>query len=77
MKLITYLKNNGITHENFAKLIPVATARTVQRYATGERMPRPETIARISELTNGQVTAADFYDVAPVAQQDAVEAAPA
>ena len=61
MNLSDYLHQNGITHEKFARQLGLASARSTQRYATGERMPRPKIMEKIRAITGGTVTAADFY----------------
>ncbi|QRG06123.1 helix-turn-helix transcriptional regulator [Xanthobacter dioxanivorans] len=59
MKLGTHLTANGITHAEFAIRIRTSQA-AVTRYVLGQRTPRPDVIARISEATAGEVTANDF-----------------
>ena len=61
MKLHHYLKSNGLTYGAFAAMIGASSPRTVQRYVTQERIPRPPIMARITAATGGLVTAADFY----------------
>lgn len=60
MKLRTYLADNKITFTDFAKRIGVGHARTVERYAKGQRHPRPTAMAAIRRETGGAVTADDF-----------------
>lgn len=62
-KLKKYLKNNNITQKKFAELIGV-DKMTLWRYVQGSRIPKPKIMQKIFELTNGQVTANDFYGVA-------------
>lgn len=59
MKLADYLSSVNLSHEHFAGLIGVEQA-TVTRYVNGQRYPRPEILARIREVTSGQVTPNDF-----------------
>lgn len=60
MQLETYLKNHDKTHESFSKEIGVSSV-SVYRYATGQRIPEPETMDKIRIVTGGAVTANDFY----------------
>jgi len=60
MKLDNFIKTNGMTYEEFAKSISVAPP-TVSRYAKGKRKPKDGIMRRINKVTNGQVTANDFY----------------
>ena len=60
MKLREYLMSNRITHREFGKMIG-AHSKEVGAYTTGGRMPRPERMKRIAEVTKGAVTANDFY----------------
>lgn len=61
MRLRTYLAEQGLSFDAFAKAIGV-TDMAVRRYAAGLRMPRVETLERIREVTGGQVLATDFQD---------------
>ena len=47
----------------FARLIGVGSRMAVMRYRRGERIPRPDVMRRIVEVTEGQVGPADFYDL--------------
>ena len=69
MKLETWVKSNGVSVTNLATLIGVSGYRTAQRYITGERIPRPEVMEKIHEITEGQVTANDFYASTPKAAE--------
>jgi transcriptional regulator with XRE-family HTH domain len=62
MKLDRYLKRKKITPEDFAALIPVHPT-TIYRFLNGLSFPKSGNIRRISEVTNGSVTANDFVDV--------------
>lgn len=59
MTLETYLAANGLKETDFAKLIGVEQS-TVNRLKRGS-MPTREVMARIFEVTGGQVTGNDFY----------------
>lgn len=39
----------------------------VRKWLRGERIPRPEVMRRIVEVTEGKVGPADFYDLTPSA----------
>lgn len=74
MKLGSHLAENGITHAEFASRIRTSQA-AVTRYVLGQRIPRPEVIARIREATGGEVTANDFFpQPAPEQKQGATPA---
>ncbi len=59
MKLRSYLEKNGISERAFADRIGCSQA-SVNRYC-GERIPEPDTMRKIIEITGGEVTANDFY----------------
>lgn len=63
MNLASYLEQNNLTATVFAQRIGVAIA-TVTRAARGEIMPSPETMRRIIDATDGQVTPNDFFNSA-------------
>jgi hypothetical protein len=60
MKLRDWLKASNVSIKSFAEEVKVERAM-VYRYFTGA-MPRARTIRRIELLTDGAVTAQDFYD---------------
>jgi DNA-binding transcriptional regulator YdaS (Cro superfamily) len=62
MHIETYLIKNKLESSKFAELIGVSY-QSVYKYITGERRPRPNILAKISEATGGQVTANDFYNL--------------
>lgn len=59
MTLGEWLAANRVSHDDFAGRIG-RDRSSVTRYVSGERMPRPAVMARISRETRGQVTANDF-----------------
>lgn len=63
MLLKTYLEQNEIDHEKFAKKAN-ASVHGLKKWLRGERIPRPKTIRRIAKITNGEVTAQDFFSEA-------------
>ena len=64
MKLRAYMQKEGLGDAQFAERIGVHR-QTVRQYREGKRIPRPEIMRRIVEVTGGEVTAQDFYDAAP------------
>jgi transcriptional regulator with XRE-family HTH domain len=62
MELRSYLVEQSLTCEGFAKLVGV-TERAVIKWRRGERIPRPEHIKKINKVTAGAVGPNDFFDV--------------
>ena len=60
MKLKIYLETNGISASSFAKSINVSR-QTVSRYVNGYRVPSVSVMKKITDVTDQQVTANDFY----------------
>lgn len=61
MRLIQWLAENNLTASQLAATLntsPVA----VGRYIKGARMPTPEIVERIRQVTGGSVTALDLHD---------------
>ena len=63
MKLKDYLKKNKITGKEFARLIDVSEV-TVSGYVRGKGIPSNEVFERILDITKGEVTPNDFYNIA-------------
>lgn len=63
MKLSEFMAERSIPDAEFARLIGVSSRMAVMRYRRGERIPRPEVMRRIVEVTNGAVGPADFYSL--------------
>lgn len=61
MKLADYLSERGISAAEFARRIQVGSRMSVLRYANGERIPRPDVMARIVAQTDGEVQPNDFF----------------
>ncbi|TSD89093.1 helix-turn-helix transcriptional regulator [Mycobacterium sp. KBS0706] len=55
-----YLQVRGISPAEFARQIG-RDRKTVHRWVSGERIPRPPEMAKIRDATGGEVTANDFY----------------
>ncbi|GGE74996.1 hypothetical protein GCM10011404_04400 [Sphingomonas prati] len=68
MQLSSYLAREGYTYLAFAKRIGSDHARTVERYAKGQSVPNRTMMRRISEVTNAEVTANDFFAQSPMAR---------
>ena len=64
MRLDVYLEKSNTPVEKFAEAISVHRT-SVYRFMKGLAFPRPSTIARITEVTKGQVTANDFIAILP------------
>lgn len=60
MKLNQYLTEKNITPEAFGALIGGVSESGVRKWIYGERVPRPEQMRRIAEVTNGSVEPNDF-----------------
>jgi transcriptional regulator with XRE-family HTH domain len=71
MRLIDYLKKEGISQAAFAKKIKLSPAG-VCRIIKGNRFPKPKTIATIDFWTRGEVTYEDFLKEAQANQQSDV-----
>ncbi len=56
---------HGINPRDIRSMLGVRSRTTVLRYINGERVPAPEIMAAIHELTGGAVTLADFIDPKP------------
>ncbi len=65
MKLADYMNAHSITPRQLRWMLGVKSRTTVVRYINGERLPAPDLMERIHELTGGAVTLADFMDPAP------------
>ncbi len=67
MKLISYIEAHGLTQAEFARKIG-ANVMAISRYCRGEQIPRPNTMRRIVEATDGAVKPSDFYDFSEAAE---------
>jgi len=61
MKLLDYLKTYKITQEEFASKLGV-TRPFVTRIANGKQNPPLRLAIKITEISEGKVTAADLYN---------------
>lgn len=63
MTLADYLVEHKLTHQEFAARIGCEQP-TVTRFVKKRRIPSPDLMRQIAGVTNGAVTANDFYEVA-------------
>jgi len=63
MQLSDYLRDRSISPHDFAKSIGVSK-ETVRRYLAGLRRPDFEKMRLIADVTDGEVTANDFFGIA-------------
>lgn len=59
-KLKQFLKDNNMTQRAFAKTLNISEM-AVYYYLKGKRIPNRDIMQKITELTNGYVTANDFF----------------
>jgi transcriptional regulator with XRE-family HTH domain len=69
MNIAAYRDSRGITQAELAAELSV-TQSTVARWEAGS-MPARDMLARIAEITGGQVMPNDWIDIPAVASQDA------
>tara|TARA_R110000744_G_scaffold37828_1_gene86458 strand:+ start:277 stop:492 length:216 start_codon:yes stop_codon:yes gene_type:complete len=62
MQLKSYLRENSLTSQAFADQLSV-TRGSIERYKSGDRIPRPHILISIFKLTQGKVTPNDFIAV--------------
>lgn len=62
MKLADFLFNNSMSPSTLKEQLGLAHRSTVWRWMTDGRRPNPKMMARVIELTRGEVTEADFRD---------------
>ena len=71
MKLTEYMREHELDDERMAARIG-CSSYAVRKWKYGERIPRPEQLAKIAEATGWKVRANDFVDSpAPPAKQQA------
>jgi predicted DNA-binding protein (UPF0251 family) len=63
MRLEDYLQTTGMTRAEFARRIGVRHI-TVTRYVQEGRVPESSVMGKIIEVTEGKVTANDFFGIA-------------
>jgi DNA-binding transcriptional regulator YdaS (Cro superfamily) len=62
MKLHAFITSQQITPAAFARILGNVSGEAVRLWASGRRMPEPETAQRIVEATGGAVTVQDLHD---------------
>ncbi|MCR9256203.1 MAG: helix-turn-helix transcriptional regulator [Alphaproteobacteria bacterium] len=63
MKLADWIRAQNLTLSEVGRACGVDNHSNFRRYVTGKTIPRPETMARIVEVTGGAVQPNDFYDL--------------
>ena len=69
MQLSAYLEAQGLTHEAFAEKCmkadpPVKVDRSTITRLCADQIPSKQLMAAIAQVTDGEVTANDFYGIA-------------
>ena len=59
--LRTWMKDNQIGVTALQRLIGVRSPATIYRYLDGRNVPRKQYMARIMEVTKGEIGPDDFY----------------
>lgn len=62
MKLRDYMAANGLTAKAFAESVG-STEFAVTKWVRGERRPSESFMARIADVTGGEVMPNDFFDL--------------
>ncbi|WP_132277044.1 helix-turn-helix transcriptional regulator [Neorhizobium sp. JUb45] len=62
------MADNDISDDSFADLVGGVSVSGVKKWRYGERVPRPEQMRRIAEVTHGAVCPNDFILVAEAAE---------
>lgn len=66
MKLAQYLTDKNISPEQFALDMGGLSASGIRKWIYGERVPRPDQMRKIAELTKGSVKPNDFILEKPI-----------
>lgn len=61
MKLSDFIEQNGLTHEQMAERVGDCSVSGLRKWLRGERVPRPDQMRKIAEITDGLVSPNDFY----------------
>ena len=70
MKLLTYMRENGLSDEHFAEIVGAGVSRfKVKKWKYRETPPSLEDVARIEVVTKGAVRLEDFLET-PHADED-------
>jgi DNA-binding transcriptional regulator YdaS (Cro superfamily) len=70
MTLDQYMKANSLNEDAMVALIGGVSASGVLKWRRGERIPRPEEMAKIVKATDGLVLPNDFYGIATPAPSE-------
>ena len=62
MDIENYIAKKGLNYSKFANMIGV-DAKTIARYAHGDRIPTRQIMSAIFAATDGTVRPEDFYDL--------------
>ena len=65
MKLLDYMKQHSIGDAELAAAVGGVSANAVKKWKYGETAPRIPELVRLTDATNGSVTARDFIPTAP------------
>ena len=76
MNLSAYMKLRSLSNSAMAEILKCSVSAT-QKYRYGSRIPRPEMMRRIQEVTDGAVTPNDFLSVASAGRPVAAGERPA
>jgi hypothetical protein len=67
MKLSEWLKKEGLTHDDFLVYLQnndaIVSKGAIDKWCNGQRIPRKDDMRKICTVTNGEVSANDFYDI--------------
>jgi len=62
MKLADYMYEQQLTPSDLRRLLRIQSRETLWRYLKNERIPQPQVLLLIEELTKGRVRLQDFLD---------------
>lgn len=65
MQLSDFLFESGMSPADLRRILGIKSRETVWRYLTKRRIPQPQHIQRIIEISRGKVQLADFLDPNP------------
>lgn len=71
MRLSSYMGERGLSDADMAALICDCSASAVKKWRNGMRIPRPRFLARIRDVTDGEVSFNDFVPMNVPADGDA------
>lgn len=63
MKLYEWIRAHNMTYESFAELVGAKDNSVVHKWCMAGAVPRRSMMQRIFEITGGQVTPNDFFDL--------------